>query len=131
MKIKRRKKAHAAVEAAALSDIMFFLLVFFLMLSTLASPDAIKVLLPQAKTGAAIPRQVVNLTVDKDSKIYIEKDEVDFDALKAQLESTTKNMENPTVVLKMDRTLEVQKLISIIDVTNQLKLPVVVASDKK
>jgi len=131
MKIKRRKKAHAAVEAAALSDIMFFLLVFFLMLSTLASPDAIKVLLPQAKTGAAIPRQVVNLTVDKDSKIYIGKDEVNFDALKDQLESTTQGLENPTIVLKMDRTLEVQKLISIIDVTNQLKLPVVVASDKK
>jgi len=130
MKIKRRKKAHVVVEAAALSDILFFLLMFFIMLSTLASPDAIKVLLPQAKTGSAIPKQIVNLTVDEGSKIYIGKEEIEFESLKSQLETRTKGMSNPTIVLKMDKRLEVQKLISIIDVTNQLKLAVVVASDK-
>ncbi len=130
MKIKRRKKGHVVVEAAALSDILFFLLMFFIMLSTLASPDAIKVLLPQAKTGSAIPRQIVNLTVDESSKIFIGKEEIEFESLKSQLETRTKGMANPTIVLKMDKRLEVQKLISIIDVTNQLKLAVVVASDK-
>lgn len=130
MKIKRRKKAHVVVEAAALSDILFFLLMFFIMLSTLASPDAIKVLLPQAKTGSAVPKQIVNLTVDESSKIYIGKEEIEFESLKSQLETRTQGMSNPTIVLKMDKRLEVQKLISIIDVTNQLKLAVVVASDK-
>ena len=66
MKLGRRKREEAEVESSSLSDIMFFLMLFFLIASTLANPNVIKIMLPQAKTTSTVQTKPFILTVKFD-----------------------------------------------------------------
>jgi biopolymer transport protein ExbD len=131
MKFRRRKRHGGGVEASALADILFFLMLFFLMVSTLASPEAIKVLLPKSNTGASIPRHTIYVTIDAEKHYFLNKQELNVQSLKEALAQEAKGQDNATVVIKVDRTVPVQEFIDVVDIANQLKLPVVVATEKK
>ncbi len=131
MKFRRRKRHGGGVEASALSDILFFLMLFFLMVSTLASPEAIRVLLPKSNTGKSIPKHTIYVTIDAGLHYFVNKKELNPEALKSALQQEAAGQDNATVVIKADRTVPVQEFINVVDIANQLKLPVVVATDKK
>jgi len=63
MKIGRRKREEAEVEASSMNDIMFFLMLFFLIASTLANPNVINITLPKAKTTTAVHTKTLPITV--------------------------------------------------------------------
>ncbi|MBL0189854.1 MAG: biopolymer transporter ExbD [Saprospiraceae bacterium] len=130
MKLTRRKRHGSVVEASALSDILFFLLLFFLMMSTLASPSAIKLLLPKAKTGQNISKNIIGLGIDENLVYYIEDKPVSVQNLKALLEKESKKAELPTIVVRAHKSIPVEELIKVIDIVNQLKLPMVIATEK-
>ena len=96
------------MEASALSDILFFLLLFFLIMSTLASANAIKLTLPKAATGQTIPKQKINLYVretDGALEYYIEKQPVPFENLQNELTTVASGMDSPSVALRADQTI--------------------------
>lgn len=130
MNFRRRKYVHAQVEAGALSDILFFLMLFFLIISTLASPNAIKLLLPKAQTGKTIPKQVINVSISPDLKYYIDKREIGLEQLEATLLAEAAKLENPSVVLRMDKSISVNDMVQVVDVLNRAKVPVVIAVNK-
>ena len=79
MNFRKRAREASEVETGALADILFFLLMFFLMISTLASPDAIKLLLPETAKPMPTPaNEVIRLTVDEQLNYYIDDRLVDF-----------------------------------------------------
>jgi len=91
MAIKRNRRFHAEVATSALSDIMFFLLLFFLIISTLANPNVIKVPLPKSDANEKTNKPHVTVTLDENGKYYVDKTEVAFSDLEqVLLESTTK-----------------------------------------
>ena len=124
------KRRHAHVEAASLSDILFFLLLFFLIVATLASPNAIKVLLPKASTEESIPRNIINLTINDRLEYYIEQQRIPNESLQDALLSRAACTSDATVVLRVDRTIQVDELIKVVDIINGLKMPMVVATEK-
>ena len=130
MNIRRKNKTHAAVEAGALSDILFFLMLFFLIISTLASPSAIKLLLPKATTGKTVPRQVITLSIKADRSCYLGSNLVPIEGLQQALQKQAATLENPTVVLRVDKSLDVETLVSVVDQVNKAKIPLVLATDK-
>ena len=127
---KTKHRGHATVEAASLSDILFFLLLFFLIVATMASPHAIKVLLPQASSQESMPRSTINLTITEGLDYYIEQEKIPAEALKPALESISATVEAPTIILRVDKSIQVNELIKVVDVINSLKLPMVVATEK-
>ncbi|MFI5221209.1 MAG: ExbD/TolR family protein [Bacteroidia bacterium] len=130
MNFRQRKYVHAEVQAGALSDILFFLMLFFLIISTLASPNAIKLLLPKAQTGKSIPSQVINVSITNDLKYYINQNEVTMANMEQALMNEASKHENPSVVLRMDKAIAVEEMVKVIDVVNKAKVPVVIAIDK-
>jgi len=130
MNFRKTKKRHATVEAGSLSDILFFLLLFFLIISTLASPTAIKLLLPNAKHTQNIPKNLVNVSVNSQLEYFIEKNQLSFSDLNAALETFARNTVKPTIVLRIDRTVQVNELIKVVDIINKNQLPMVVATAK-
>ena len=78
MNLRRRKRAATEVHTSAMNDIMFFLLLFFLILSTMVSPNAIKVNLASSKPKNDITKnnKPVHLAVTKDRKYYVDNHEV-------------------------------------------------------
>ena len=128
MNFRRNHRKEVAVEAAALSDILFVLLVFFLIMSTLASANAIKLTLPKASTGQTVPNsQRINLYVREENgaiEYYIEKDPTTLVEMQAALEQIASKMEKPSVSLRADQSLTYGEVIKVIDVCNKARLPV-------
>ncbi len=131
MNFRKRHKKEVAVEASALSDILFFLLVFFLIMSTLSSANAIKLMLPKASTGQTIPnKQKINLYVDAQLQYYIEKQPVSYENLQAELTAAAAKLNKPTVALRADQSIAYGEVIKVIDVCNKARLPVTSIVDK-
>ena len=133
MKLKRRKRMHSAVDAGSLSDILFILMLFFLMISTLASPEAIKILLPSSGTGATIPKHAISITVNDKVEWYLEATPVNQETLGPLLAAEVQKHtgEEITVILKLDKNLSVQEMLKVVDVINKQKLPIMIATEKK
>jgi biopolymer transport protein ExbD len=135
MKIERRKLRTAEVYTASLNDIMFFLLLFFLIISTLVTPATIRVLLPQAKTSEkVVVKKQVNLTITSDHRYYVNQKEVTFENLQSQLSmvlASKKPGEEVIVLLHADKTLNLQDVVSVIDIGNILKVKMVLFTQKE
>jgi len=131
MNFRRRKKNDSHLEGGALSDILFILMLFFLMISTMISSDAIKVSLPRAGSSKAVPKDIIPIYVTSDLKCFIRKDAVDMEQLRALLEVESKKFKNPNVILKADKGANWGRVVEVIDVIRALNLPFSVATDRK
>lgn len=130
MNIRRSKHFKPEVSTSSLNDIMFFLLLFFLIVSTLANPNVIKVLLPKSKTAQEIDKQQINLTVTADRKYYIGQKEILLSELEEKLKESVQGIQNPTVVLRFAKSLNIQDLVDVLEVGVRLNIKMVMATDK-
>ena len=79
MNLRRKQQEDAELSTESLNDIMFFLLLFFLIISTMANPNVIKLMLPKSANNEQLQKQQVNLGVTKDKQYTINKVPVPFD----------------------------------------------------
>ncbi len=125
---RRRHKEGAEVSTESLNDIMFFLMLFFLIVSTLVNPNVIRLSLPNSKSNSSMAKQPIILSVDKDKVIFVNKQQVNIEDLKSKLLSLITGKENPTIVLRLDQSLSVQDLVNIMQIGNELKIKMVLAT---
>ncbi len=114
----------------SLNDIMFFLLLFFLIISTMANPNVIKLMLPKSANNEQITKKQINVSVDKDKNYFIDKQPVPADQLESALSSAVNGIDEPTVVLNFDRELSVQDLVDVMQIGAKLKIKMVLATQK-
>lgn len=131
MSIKRKRRFHAEVATSSLSDIMFFLLLFFLIISTLANPNVIKMTLPKAQSNEKTNKQFINLSVTEDKKFYIDKQPVSFEELEATLMSKMDTTKDQTVVVRIPFNLQVQDLVDVLQIGVRNNLKFVIATSPK
>ena len=129
--IKRNKRFHAEVATSSLSDIMFFLLLFFLIISTLANPNVIKMTLPKSKTNEKTNKQFISLSVTEDKKFYLDKQPVAFAELETQLMSKIGTAKDQTVIVRIPFNLQVQDLVDILQIGVKNNLKFVIATSPK
>jgi len=130
MNIRRNRHFKPEVSTSSLNDIMFFLLLFFLIVSTLSNPNVIKVLLPTSKAAQSLNKQQITLTVTNDKKYFINQKEVPMELLEQTLKETTKGLEGPTIILRFAKTLNIQDLVDVLEIGVRLNLKMVMATDK-
>ena len=128
MAIKRNRRFHAEVATSALSDIMFFLLLFFLIISTLANPNVIKVPLPESKGNEKTNKAHVTLTVTKEKKYYVDKKEVAFEQIETVLLAETAKLKDNTVIVRIPFDMHVQDLVDLLQIGMENKLKVIIAT---
>jgi biopolymer transport protein ExbD len=131
MSIKRKRRFHAEVATSSLSDIMFFLLLFFLIISTLANPNVIKMTLPKAQANEKTNKQFISLSVTEDKKFYIDKEPVTFEALESTLISKMNGEKGQTVVVRIPFNLQVQDLVDVLQIGVRNNLKFVIATSPK
>ena|ERR1700754_5028068 len=131
MAIKRNKRFHAEVATSSLSDIMFFLLLFFLIISTLANPNVIRMTLPKSKTNEKTNKQLITLSVTEDKRFFVDKEEVDFGQLEDRLLSKMDPSKQQTVVIRIPATMQVQDLVDVLQIGVKNKLKFVIATSPK
>jgi|SRR5664280_2105966 biopolymer transport protein ExbD len=130
MNIRRNRQFKPEVSTSSLNDIMFFLLLFFLIVSTLANPNVIKVLLPNSKSAQDLNKQQINLTVTADKRFYVNQKEVQFGQLEQELVDQTANIENPTIILRFAKSLNIQDLVDVLEIGVRRNFKLVMATEK-
>lgn len=137
MKIERRKARTAEVYTASLNDIMFFLLLFFLIISTMVTPAAIRVLLPNAATSEkVVTKKNINLIITQDLRYYINDKEMPKDQVEATLANALEEEKKKSpevevnVLLQADKSLSLQDVVDMIDIGNKLKVKMVLFTQK-
>ncbi len=128
MKIKRRYTEGAEVSTESLNDIMFFLLLFFLIISTLANPSVLKLTLPTTEGHEQVQKQQVTIEVDADHNYMVNKTAVSFADVEAALKIELERTKSPTIILKFDNSLSIQDLADVMQIGYKLGVKMVLAT---
>ena len=131
MNIKRKRHFKPEVSTSSLNDIMFFLLLFFLIVSSLANPNVIKLLLPNSKSAQNLNKQQISISITKDKRYFIDNRQIAFNDLEPLLKSRVRSLQEPTVILRLENSLTVQDLVDVLEIGNRLQVKMVMATNKK
>ncbi len=112
------------VDAGPLNDVLFILLMFFLLVSTLANPNVVRVNNPKGKSDTRVSQNIV-VTVTKDQKVFIGTQQIDMlyidSLLKKEVEDTRKYVDTPTVILNVDTAAYYGQAFKIMEAAKRAK----------
>ena len=133
MQLRRKSRMTSEVSTSSLSDIMFFLMLFFLIVSTMVAPSVIKINLPKSTGTRALTKQNIVLAVDSNLNYYLNNEKITFDQLEPKLialnqKDTTKE---PTIVFQASKKLQLQDVVDVMGVGTKLKMKLVLATTNK
>lgn len=117
MAIQMRNKRDTQFSMSSMSDMVFLLLIFFMLTSTLVAPNAIKLLLPSSQSKT-MSKQSITVYINKARNIYVDERRVDPANLENVLYSSIRNEQEASVVLRADKTAPVQDIVVVIDAVN-------------
>lgn len=131
MRIERKRTRTSEVYTASLNDIMFFLLLFFLIISTMVNPSVIKLLLPKASNSEqTVSKQSINLSVTKDLRYFLNDEEIPVEKLEIKLKILMNRAKETTIILRADNNITLQPVVDVIDLGNKLNVKVILATRK-
>lgn len=120
----RLRDNHNEVDAGPLNDVLFILLMFFLLVSTLANPNVVKVSNPKGKSDTKVSQNIV-VTVTKDQKVFIGTQQIDMiyidSLLKKEVENTRKYVDTPTVIMNIDTSAYYGQAFKIMEAAKRAK----------
>lgn len=119
MAIRPRNTRKVEFSTASMSDLVFLLLIFFMLTSTLVAPNAIKLLLPSSESRT-MAKQTITVYVDGDFNYYLQETPVDLNQMLDGLAQSLQGQTDGSVVLRADQTVPVQYIVNVIDVVNKI-----------
>jgi biopolymer transport protein ExbD len=128
---KRQRGVTAEVHTSAMNDIMFFLLLFFLIAATLTNPNVIKLLLPKSSSGKPISKKTLNVTISKELQYTVDNKPIALSDLPNALAGYKKLSPDLTIILHVDRTVAIQDIVEVMDISNKLDIKLVLATIAK
>ena len=131
MILKKRLGFKPEVATGSLNDIMFFLLLFFLLVATFANPNVIKLLLPKASSNQTLDKKQITLSVTKEKNYFLDNKIVPFIQLESELAKIKKNIADVTIVLRTENTLTIQDLVEVLEIGNKHQIKMILATQKK
>ncbi|MBE0661660.1 MAG: biopolymer transporter ExbD [Bacteroidales bacterium] len=117
MAIQTRNKRSIAFSMASMSDLVFLLLIFFMLTSTLIAPNAIKLLLPESQSKT-MAKQTITVYINESFEYFLEDRPISETNLVEELIRALLVETEATVVLRADQTVPVQYIVSLIDAIN-------------
>lgn len=126
MNIRGRNKVSPEFNMSSMTDIVFLLLIFFMIASTLVSTSAIDILLPKA-SGKTENKKSVAVSIKKDLTYYIDQKRVGESVLESKLIAALSKEDKPTVVLRAEKSVPVENVVKVMDIANRNKFKVILA----
>jgi len=124
MNFKNRNKVSPDFSMSSMTDIVFLLLIFFML--TASTPNALDLLLPKAK-GKSTNTQNVSISIKKNKNYYVDNKQVDEKNIESKIRSLLKDKENPTVLLRVEESVPIEKAVLVMDIANRNKFKVILA----
>ncbi|MBT8256854.1 MAG: biopolymer transporter ExbD [Bacteroidia bacterium] len=126
MNIRGRNKVTPEFSMSSMTDIVFLLLIFFMLASTLVTTNAIDIVLPKA-SGKTENKKSVSVSIKKDLSYYIDQKRVGESVLENQLITMLSEETKPTIVLRAEKSVPIDNVVKVMDIANRNKFKVILA----
>lgn len=126
MDIRGRNKVNPNFNMSSMTDIVFLLLIFFMITSTLVTTSALDILLPKA-SGKTENKKSTSVSITKNLKFFIDNTEVSENQLEQDLLAILSGKENPTIILRAEEGVPIEKAVKIMDIANRNRYKVILA----
>jgi biopolymer transport protein ExbD len=133
MSLKKKTKVSTEFSMASMTDIIFLLLLYFMIISTVVQTNAIKVLLPQSTKTKTTEKTIVRVTIDPEYNFYIAQDkaedaQVNFEDIEPFLQQVVSENPEMYVALYADETVPYREIVRVLDVANRNNFRLVLAT---
>ena len=126
MNLRGRNKITPEFNMSSITDIVFLLLIFFMIASTLVTTNAIDILLPKA-SGKTENKKSVSVSIKKDLTFYIDQKMVNIQNLESELLSLFQNETVSSIVLRAEKSVPVDYVVKVMDIANRNKFKIILA----
>ncbi len=124
MKLKGRNKISPEFSMSSMTDIVFLLLIFFML--TANSPNALDLLLPKAR-GKSTNTQNVSVTINKNLEYFVNKQQINGEYIEIELKKALEGQEKPTIILRAEESVAIKEAVNVMDIANRNNYKVILA----
>lgn len=126
MNIRGRNKVTPEFNMSSMTDIVFLLLIFFMLASTLVTTNAIDILLPKA-SGKTENKKSIAVSIKEDLTYYIDQKQINTPELESELINLLQEEQSPTIVLRAEKSVPIDNVVQVMDIANRNKFKVILA----
>ncbi len=126
MNIRGRNKISAEFSMSSMTDIVFLLLIFFMLTSTLVTTDALDLVLPKAK-GKTEKSQDVAVSITKDLTFYVNRKPVKKENLETILKARLQKSDKPVIILRAEEGVPIENAVYVMDIANRNNYKLILA----
>ena len=130
MALSSRNKVSVQFSMSGMTDIVFLLLIFFMITSTLIAPNALKLLLPQSKHQTTA-NPITTVSITRDAQFYIETRRVSIAELENELYNRLKNEPEPTVSLHVDENVPMKEVVKVMNIAKDNRYKLILATSPR
>ncbi len=127
MGLRSRNKVTPNFNMSSMTDIVFLLLIFFMLTSTLVSPNALKLLLPSSK-AKTLEKQTISISITPEIDFYINENKVNSTSIEQELKLLIGNEMEPAIILHADKTVAIEHVVKVMDIAYRNKYKIVLAT---
>ena len=130
MALSSRNKVSVQFSMSGMTDIVFLLLIFFMITSTLIAPNALKLLLPQSKHQTTA-NPITTVSITKDAQFFIETRRVSISELETELYNRLKDEPEPTVALHVDENVPMKEVVKVMNIAKDNRYKLILATSPR
>ncbi|MFS4417690.1 ExbD/TolR family protein [Maribacter sp. 2307ULW6-5] len=124
MKLKGRNKVSPDFSMSSMTDIVFLLLIFFML--TANSPNALDLLLPKAK-GKSTNTQNVSVSIDRNLQYFVNNERINGEYIEIELKKALEGQDKPTIILRAEENVAIKEAVNVMDIANRNNYKVILA----
>ena len=130
MALRSKNKVSAAFSMSSMTDIVFLLLIFFMLTSTLVTTNALDLVLPNS-TAQTVKKQRVSVSINENFEYFIDKEVVELKYIEAQLIDKLARKDEQVIVLRVDKSVPIEYAVEVMDIAYRNKFKIVLATQQK
>ncbi len=130
MNLRGRNKVSPEFSMSSMTDIVFLLLVFFMLTSPVITPEALDLILPKAK-GKSTNQQNLSVSITEALDYYVNDEQVNKNQLESVLKVKLKGIEDPTIILRAAEGVPIENAVNVMDIANKNRFKIILAVKPK
>lgn len=130
MGIQKRSKITPDFNMSSMTDLVFLLLIFFMLTSSAVNPNALNLVLPSSDSQVQATG-TLSLSIDADLNYYLETQKMPFENLQSALAARIQNKENQTVILNAEKSVPIENVVKVMSIASELKIKMILATQSE
>jgi len=130
MNLRSRNKVSAEFAMSSMTDIVFLLLIFFMLTSTLVTTNALDLVLPQSK-AKTVKKQSTSVSIDRELNFFIDRDAIAPELLESALVNILQGAEESTIILRVEKGVPIEYAVQVMDIAYRNQYKIVLATEPK